>query len=602
MGYELKRADIEDFARFAGAETRERGDELQFRLCPVCKGGDHRDQWTFSINLTSGLCNCPRGQCGYRANFVQLCRDMRYPLDYGEEKTYRKYPPRPKVEVRDGAVDYLGRRGISAETVRAWRVTTHKSRPHILVFPFFDEKGDLRAIKYRNTQYVKGVTHGSKEWTDPSAMPLLYGMDMIGEQRDELVITEGQIDALSLYECGIKNAVSVPMGKTNFAWYANCKHFVESFKSIVVFGDREGSRITLVDELSKRLPGTILLKQVPPAAYLDRKDANDILTRYGADEVRKAYEAAELPRIERVTELSEVPPQHPRDYRNVLTGFTQIDSRTNGILDGQVMLITGRSGNGKSTFMSQMVCNFLQQRKRVFIYSGEMTPTQVRHEIELQLAGPKHIYKVENTKSRLTEYYPDEAAQKLMAQWYKGFVYLYTNNDDEDGETQRDTLLQTIERAVCANGIEVVCVDNLMTAITESVTRQEDMYLAQSKFVSRLKRMAAKYGLYVILIAHPRKTTNKELENDDVSGSSDIVNKVDISLTYARVKDNPAVQAQVQITKNREYGELAVKKEALNMRYEPGCKRIYGELDRAEGREYGWTSVMTEITEEELPF
>ena len=55
MSYVFKPEDAFGLARLIGAETHEHGDELFFKFCPKCKGGDHHDKDTFSINLKTGL-------------------------------------------------------------------------------------------------------------------------------------------------------------------------------------------------------------------------------------------------------------------------------------------------------------------------------------------------------------------------------------------------------------------------------------------------------------------------------------------------------------------------------------------------------------------
>ena len=54
-----------------------------------------------------------------------------------------------------------------------------------------------------------------------------------------LVLTEGQIDSLSVAEAGIENAVSVPTGAKGFTWIPYCWDFLSQFKTLVVFGDCE---------------------------------------------------------------------------------------------------------------------------------------------------------------------------------------------------------------------------------------------------------------------------------------------------------------------------------------------------------------------------
>ncbi|MFR5790588.1 MAG: hypothetical protein ACLUFA_09425 [[Clostridium] leptum] len=50
--------------------------------------------------------------------------------------------------------------------------------------------------------------------------PILFGMKQCVDF-GTLVITEGQIDSLTLADCGIKNAASVT-GALGFTWLENC--------------------------------------------------------------------------------------------------------------------------------------------------------------------------------------------------------------------------------------------------------------------------------------------------------------------------------------------------------------------------------------------
>lgn len=64
-----------------------------------------------------------------------------------------------------------------------------------------------------------------------------------------------------------------------------------------------------------------------------------------------------------------------------------------------------------------------------------------------------------------------------------------------------------------------------MTAMDE-VNDNNNLYLAQSNFVGKLKKIAVRYDVVIVLVAHPRKSKDAFV-TDDVSGSADITNKVD---------------------------------------------------------------------------
>lgn len=326
MRYEMRREDIQGFVAFVGARTRENRDELLFERCPVCGGGDHKDKWTFSLNTVSGACCCQREKCSWKGHFVQLCRRCGYPLDYGTEE---EEPFDPSVYglpfvSNMYVVEYLVSRGISPEVTGRYQIAFKGREPKVLLFPFYDETRKLRFIKYRDTEWKKGCG-GSKEWCRRGGTPILFGMDHCAD-RNSLVITEGQIDSLSLAEAGIPNPVSVPTGALGTTWIGPCRDFVESFKEIVVFGDCEKGSVTLVKMVAEAFPD-MPLRVVRQEDYLGEKDANDILRKHGVQALRRCVDQAEPhvpeedPRLLSLLEvLREEKPEQSAEYDDRLLG------------------------------------------------------------------------------------------------------------------------------------------------------------------------------------------------------------------------------------------------------------------------------------------
>lgn len=592
MGYEFDKNDAYGFARSICADTHEKGDELFFRLCPKCKGGDrHQDKDTFSINLKTGAFKCFRAGCDYHGHFVELARDFDYDLGFGEKRVYRKLPQKPVV-VRDGAIEYMASRGISAEVCRRYELTTRTDNKNILVFPFYDDTGTLQFVKYRNMKFRRGIDK-NKEWSETDTMPILFGMKQCNGF-DRLIITEGQIDSLSVAECGIANAVSVPTGATGFTWLANCWDWIIKFKEIVVFGDNEHGKITLADTLRARLPQTV--KVVQRKDYLGEKDANAILLKYGKAAVIRAVDGAEIPRLENVKDLSTVQTVDINALPKIKTNIPGIDRIIGGLVMGQVVLLTGKRGNGKSTFMSQLVCEALDQRENVFIYSGELADYHFKRWIDFQLAGTDYIKSIQNVYGDFEYTISDDVTRKI-SDWYKGRAFIYDNNWIPDDGGEFESLPETIEKVIKQYGVRLVCIDNLMTAM-ETVQENDQLYLAQSNFVGKLKKIAVKYDVVVILVAHPRKT-KLEFDNDDVAGSADITNKADVVMSYQRVENDDSCDSTLSITKNRLFGKYANKENAIKLFYSEKTKRIfpYGQYPRR----YGWENGFSPIREEELP-
>lgn len=284
--YEFKVDDAFRFSQEIGGKSRQKGDELQFEQCPYCLGGKNRkDRGTFSINLRTGQFKCLRESCGAHGNMITLSKDFNVSLGtevdeyYSSKKQFRKIHTRKRPEAKPAAVAYMESRGISEAVTRRYNITVRNDNEKILVFPFYDENEILHFVKYRNTGFRKGIDK-NKEWCEADCKPILFGMNHCNLDNPVLILTEGQIDSLSVVEAGIENAVSVPTGAKGFTWIPYCWDFLAKFKTLVVFGDCENGHITLLEEMQQRFQECV--KCVRMDDYRGCKDANELL--YGLRE------------------------------------------------------------------------------------------------------------------------------------------------------------------------------------------------------------------------------------------------------------------------------------------------------------------------------
>ena len=586
--YEFKSSDVFDFANFIGADVKQKGNELFFKYCPQCKGGGG-DKETFSVNLENGAFKCFRASCNYHGHFVELARDFDFKLDDGQERKYRKLP-QLKIESKPKAIEWLEKRGISADVVKRYKITVQKDNENILVFPFYDEQGLMQFVKYRKMDFDKEKDK-NKEWCEKDTMPILFGMAQC-EDFTKLVITEGQIDSLSIASCGIKNAVSVPTGALGFTWLANCWDWINKFEEIVVFGDSEKGKITLIETLEKRIQGKV--KCVRCEDYLCEKDANDILRKYGKDAIIKAVENAELRDVRYVKRLANVEGVNLSDLPKIKTGIRQLDRICGGLLNGHVILLSGKRGEGKSTFMSQLVAEAIEQNNAVFVYSGELPNYHFKNWLDLQIAGNKFVDTRKNEYGD-NEYFLKDDTINTINRWYYDKAFIFDNSAVTDDEYEG--LLKVIVDSICRYDIKLVCIDNLMTAM-ESDTNS-DLYRQQSSFVKNLEKMAQQYDVAIILVAHPKKNQG-EFDNDAVSGSSDITNAVSFVFNYQRAKEGSPHNSELMVTKNRLNGKILIGDNSIKLYYSEKSKRVVS--NPYENKEYSCFSKWIEIeSDDELP-
>jgi len=595
--YNMREEDLWGLVAQLGIKTRVHGDEVQFEYCPYCHGGTKKDKWKFGINKKTGAYGCFKGGCMKQGHFVQLCRDMDYSLenDYG----VRQFPqPDKKIIPRESALAYLKARGINRETAERYCVTAFEDKPNVLWLPLFDENNKLVGAKERRMDWKKTSRFPKEKWTTGSKQ-ILFGIHQC-ESFDSLVVTEGLIDAMSVAQSGVKNACSVPGGMSNTKWISLSYDWIMKFNEIIVFGDLENDEVTLLKDITQRINKRV--RVVRKQDYLGKKDANEILLEFGEDEVRKAVENAQPLEVSHVLDLADVPDENPLDVPKVSTGVAELDrALKGGICFGQVCLLTGKRGEGKSTFMSQMLCEALDQGLNTFVYSGELPNTNFKSWLNYQLAG------ISNMSSKVNrfdekEFYLEKETSKRISEWYRGRAYIF-DTESIVGDELVD-LVATVKRVIVQNNVQFICIDNLMTAM-DVVESQNELYLAQGKFVSNLKQIAKAYNVAIILVAHLRKAGKDQagidaFDNDAVSGSADITNRVDIIMNYSKAKETDNFDSKLQIGKNRLAGTLKLGENAIQLLYSPHTKRVY-EV-RSLDKHYGWEKDPVPVDEIDVPF
>lgn len=587
--YNFSPDDARRFAQEQGIKAKQHGDELHFIKCPYCQNKTD-DKNTFAINLRTGQFKCLRASCGAKGNMITLARDFNFSLgnDFDEyfnrRKKYRDLSRYPRPIVRPPAVEYMEGRGISAAITEKYEITTQKDHDNILVFPFFDEFGKMQFIKYRKTDFDKSKDK-NKEWSERDCKPILFGMDQCdADQNETLVLTEGQIDSLSVAEVfdGNINVVSVPTGCNGFTWVPYCWDFLSKFKTLIVFGDHENGHITLLEEMQKRFNGVV--KHVRPEDYRDCKDANELLQKHGKQAVIDAVQQAVIVQNKRIKKLSEVKSRNMSEVPGINTGIAQLDKLLGGFYFGQLIILTGERGLGKSTLGSQFIVNAINQGVTTFCYSGELMDWMFQSWLDRQSAGREYINWTKGPRDE-DVYLIDGAALELIHDWYDELCYIYDNSVIDSDEDENETILETIETAVKQYGCRMLMIDNLMTAIEDDLS--SDLYRQQSAFVRALAEMAKRYDVIILLIVHPRKRIGLKFDNDDVAGSSNITNLADVVMNYARPKDDNDMHPDriLQVTKNRLNGNTDYG--GIPLWYDIPSKRIL-EARGLSRWEYGW--------------
>ncbi len=265
-------------------------------------------------------------------------------------------------------------------------------------------------------------------------------------------------------------------------------------------------------------------------------------------DVKKLLDKVEKVNTNRLVNLATVKASSKKNER-YKSYIKELDKKTNGFQMGQLSIWTGKSGHGKSTFISQMLVEAIEQGYNVCSYSGELKLETFKNWIDLQIAGDENIDLIEDREyGRFKKNIKPDVLSKIE-NWYNEKIYCYDNRQIQEN-IENDFVIHIIEEAIRNYNCKVFLIDNLMTCSFDN-TKIQDFYKAQSDFVGKLSYLTKAYDIHVHLVAHPRKTTGNTITQDDISGTSDTFKRADNVFCVERKEDNTNL---IKIMKCRETG------------------------------------------------
>ena len=486
----------------------------------------------------------------------------------------------PKItmcDLSDPFIEYMEKRKLEKETLDFWKVKQSKWRgKDVYTFQYFDQHDKLIYVSYR--ELGKG---GEKGGCVKDTKPILWGMWHVDINKP-VVIVEGQPDAMAVWQAGFKNVLSVPNGANNTHWINHCWDWLQKIPEFIVFADNDNEGMKMAEKIKQRLNNVKIIKA-------DRKDANEVLFYDGDDAVLELINEALEKTPQGLLDMAEIPYKTAMQVQEhqIETGFIDYDYHVEDWKDQEITVVFGRNGEGKTTFISQVIAHCIEKNEKVFLYSGEMSDNKIQNWLYRQMIGTNKAY----LRTIVTKYKykiePLPAVIKAIKTWHKGKFFLFDRNESKVlGDL--DKFFKTMEIASKRYGIKLFIIDNLMAVLEENA---DSLYSDQANFVQKCKDFAIKQNCHVVLLAHPNKEKKEvkkgsegNLEKTDISGSNNIPNKADNIIAIERVWDESGdCDAIITCLKDRESGQ----RKAFKYLFSRETLRFYNDWTK-ENVVYGW--------------
>jgi len=482
---EINGYEIETFNQYDLAVGKKEG------ICPVCS----HDRKPENRKAKCAMYDWERG-LGTCMNCDTVFQLHTFKRKGGGTKEYVLPEWRNNTSLSDAAIKWFEGRGISQKTLTDMKISEGpewmpqtSSNVNTIQFNYFINE-QLINTKFRdgrkNFKLVKG------------AEKIFYNINNI-VGHDWCVIVEGEMDALSLYEVGITNVVSVPNGATlnrlNLDYLDNCIEYFDDKTKIILATDSDEAGQNLQQELIRRFGAEVCWM----ADLGVHKDANDLLIADGRNALLNAIHNSTAVPLENVVTVNDINDEleefiHEGFKPGFQVGLDNFDSIFS-TYTGQFITVTGVPSSGKSDFVDRMAVGYqMKYGWKTAFASPENKPTFLHaHKLIRKIGGwmPKK---------------EDLGGDK----WNQCFEVVNDNFYFIEAERyDLDAVLKKGAELVKRKGIKCLVIDpynkvKMKGAGDLSITDATMEYLA------KVEAFAKKYDVLVVIVAHPTKMYKKD--------------------------------------------------------------------------------------------
>jgi twinkle protein len=527
-------------------------------ICPLCshkrkKKGDR----TLSVTVTNEDVKYTCWHCSEQGayTFKQLRGETRSP-----SRTTSPPPPRaisvPKDIDEEIIRDYLQGRSIDYERVKGkFKIVSGQK--------YFMAKGDSEAgevqaigFVYGKDEAVKWRPIADKRFIQDGSAVTLWGVEQIRSRLElpkEIILCEGEIDALSIASAVDIDVMSVPNGapskisdkkvdpkedkKFGYLWLA--KDVLSQASKVILVTDKDEAGEALKQEIARRV-GRAKCYEVEYPEFAN--DPNDILAHSGAEALAEVINNASPLPLDGIYSAEEYADKVDYLFDNGMmkgesTGIATVDDLFT-IAPGQLSVVTGIPGSGKSEFIDQLMINLAKNNGWTFAVASFENPPDL------------HIAKLSEKLSGKPFFEGDDRMTREEVDTAKRFIndhFMFVEQRSGDATTA-DSILDRIGQACLRKGIRGAVIDPY-NYITQDQGSEENEHQFINQLLTRLVAFARAHSIHIWFVAHPAKMptnadgTTAVPKGMNISGSASFFAKADLGVTVHRVGDVTEIHA-----------------------------------------------------------
>lgn len=426
--------------------------------------------------------------------------------------------------------EYLPWRGVTKETMQFFGVRTKvnsEGKPVALGFEYPNESYKIRNLDKKGFYSEGDITKAG-----------LFGRNkfMAGVGKS-ITITEGELDALSLYQVLRTPVCSVHSATSAGSDAALDRSFINSYERIYLAFDGDERGRDAAAKVAKLFDYNKVYQVKFPGG--NRKDANDYLKNGEQSELVNLWHSAKryLPDsiISSFSEFDKIIKEKPK--KGVSYPFPTLNFMTYGIRTGESVLITAQEGVGKTEVMHAIEHKLLMETDDAIgaIFLEEPKRRHLQAIAGIHLQSPVHL-----PDNPVSDDEASKAVQEVVGTDDRLHLYSHFGSDDPE------VILDTIRFLVSARSCRYILLDHITMVV--SGLGGENERRALDFLSTRLEMMVKELDFALIVVSHVN-------DEGQTRGSRNISKIADIRIDLKRdvTAIDPVVRRSinVMVSKNR---------------------------------------------------
>lgn len=519
--------DIESYFGSKSIDFTRQGNELMIH-CPYC--GEKK----LSVNIHSHVfqcwkCKAENPNSPYIKGHVSQLQEewgdivaissaskVMLPASKAEDSNHTKMANRYHANIwaNKKALKFFMKRGITEETIKEYNLGFVRMKDQDwIVYPSY-EKDICKLLKYRklDPDETPDLQKCEREFNSKSIM---FNQDAL-DVYNEIIICEGESDALTLLQAGYNNVVGATVGAStlNNEWY---EKLILMDKIYICFDADSAGQKASKDVWSTRLGIYKCWNVNLPEGY----DVNEYFLEYKTSDFDELLSASTQWKVAGIMSLGdslyELYNQKEEDEIFELPWPSLNKIIGGGLKRKQLTVLSGRPASGKTTMGIQICHHYALKYKMPCLFFCLEMPESALAKKVIQLHYDLMVEEISINDI------PIFATEMQGIPIYFGY----------SSKIQPDTFLHTMEEVRNRYGVQFGVFDNLHRMVRSG--DESDMGKASGMF----KDLTMDLDIPFLLIAQPRKQNDEKTPTyDSLKGSSAIAADSDATILIHRKRDN----------------------------------------------------------------